>query len=304
MDSLWILISVFAALMQAVRTAGQKRLNAHLSTTATTYVRSIFGLPFLVVYLIVIHHYGGRELPTLSTTFWLYSFGAALAQVVATWLLIYLFTLRNFAVGSMLPKSDIMMTAVLGSLFFSEAISAAGWIAIVVTLAGVFLIGGGKTDSGALLKLVRNPFAAFTSRPIQVGLATGLAFTFSYLFLREASLSLGFPFIESAAWTVVAVIIIQVAVVGVWLWIREPTSFPAMWQHRKPGFFVGITSALGSIGWFTAMTLQNASYVKAVGQVEAVFALLISWFYFREKSSAAEFIGIALIAAGVLIFLL
>ncbi len=304
MGSLWIAISIFAALMQAVRTAGQKRLNAHLSTMATTYVRSLFGLPFLVVYLMIIHSSGTDPVPTLPRVFWLYSLGAALAQVIATWLLIYLFTLRNFAVGSMLPKSDIMMTAILGSVFFSESISLAGWFAIIVTLAGVFLIAGGKTNAGAWRDTLRHPLATFTSLPVQIGLATGLAFTFSYLFLREASLSLGLPFVAAAAWTVVAVILIQVVVVGIWLVFREPSAFAAMWHHRKPGFFVGLTSALGSIGWFTAMTMQNASYVKAVGQVEAIFALLISWLYFREKSSIAEVTGIALLAAGVLLFLI
>jgi len=304
MELAWILISVFAALMQAVRTAGQKRLHAHLSTMATTYVRSIFGLPFLILYLIAVQAGAGNTLPTLAAPFWLYALGAALAQVLATWLLIYLFTLRNFAVGSMLPKSDIMMTAILGSLFFSESISAAGWLAITVTLVGVFLIGGGKLGTSGLTQTFRAPLSAFSSRPVQVGLATGLSFTFSYLFLREASLSLGLPFVQSAAWTVVAVTLLQVLIVGAWLLLREISAFPAMWRHRRPGLFVGVTSALGSIGWFTAMTMQNASYVKAVGQVEAIFALLISWFYFRESSSGAEIAGIVLIALGVLLFLI
>jgi hypothetical protein len=33
---------------------------------------------------------------------------------------------------------------------------------------------------------------------------------------------------------------------------------------------------LASAGWFSAMTLQNAAYVKAVGQIELVFAFLAS----------------------------
>ena len=35
-----------------------------------------------------------------------------------------------------------------------------------------------------------------------------------------------------------------------------------------PALGIGACGMLASVGWFTAMTLQNASYVRAVGQVE------------------------------------
>ena len=54
MDHLWIWLTVFASLMQAVRIAGQKQLNAHVSTMGTTYVRSALGLPVMLVYLIAV----------------------------------------------------------------------------------------------------------------------------------------------------------------------------------------------------------------------------------------------------------
>ena len=71
-----------------------------------------------------------------------------------------------------------------------------------------------------------------------------------------------------------------------------------------PSLFVGITSAIGSIGWFTAMAMQNASYVKAVGQVEVIFTVLISTLYFRERITAMEYAGIATIVVAVLMFVL
>ena len=49
MDYLWIVISVFAALMQAVRTAAQKTLNQRMSNLGTTYVRALVGLPSMVL---------------------------------------------------------------------------------------------------------------------------------------------------------------------------------------------------------------------------------------------------------------
>ena len=46
-----------------------------------------------------------------------------------------------------------------------------------------------------------------------------------------------------------------------------------LWPNLRLSAFIGLTSAVGSIGWFTAFALQNASYVRAVGQIEVVFTL-------------------------------
>ena len=67
---------------------------------------------------------------------------------------------------------------------------------------------------------------------------------------------------------------------------------------------VGVSGMLGSAGWFTAMTLENAAYVRAVGQVELVFTFIASCFFFRERSTALELAGIVLIVGGIVILLL
>ncbi|MEL6421428.1 MAG: EamA family transporter, partial [Pseudomonadota bacterium] len=101
-----------------------------------------------------------------------------------------------------------------------------------------------------------------------------------------------------------AVVLLQVIGFGIWFVSSGAAEQPTVRAHWRPSLFVGITSAVGSIGWFTAMTLVNAAYVKAVGQIEAVFALAISAFYFRERVSRTEMVGMALIVASVLVFLL
>jgi len=67
---------------------------------------------------------------------------------------------------------------------------------------------------------------------------------------------------------------------------------------------VGVTSMLGSFGWFVAFALQNAAYVKAVGQVELVFTFLASYFVFKERSTRKELLGIGLIVASILLLVL
>ncbi len=138
-----------------------------------------------------------------------------------------------------------------------------------------------------------------------VGLLTGFSFCLSYLFLREASLVLDVgsrPW--RAAWTMVVVTSMQVVGLGIWLLLSDIREFARLPALLRPCLFIGVTSAMGSVGWFTAMALQNASYVKAVGQVEVVFTVLISTFYFRERIRRIEYVGIATIVIGVLLFVL
>ncbi len=95
---------------------------------------------------------------------------------------------------------------------------------------------------------------------------------------------------------------LQTVCLGIWLAVREPVVFTQMWSMRGIASFIGLTSALGSIGWYSAFALQNASYVRAVGQIEAVFTMAISWLYFREKVTALELAGIVVTLVGVLMF--
>lgn len=303
MELIWIPISIGAAMMQAVRTAGQKSLNARLSTMIVTYVRSIFGMPILLAYLWAVQAATDAPLPHFHIFFFIYSFAASVAQVAGTILLIQLFTLRNFAVGSTLIKTDVMMTAVIGSILFSEAISGLGWMALALTLGGVLMLTVSRTGMRGFI--VPSDATVPGIRSTMMGLAAALAFTFSYLFLREAALSLeaGDSFMRAAC-TAISVTGIQVVFLGLWLLWRDPRGLASMFPEWRLCCFIGLTSALGSIGWFTAMTIENASYVRAVGQVEAIFTLLISHFYFREDMNAAELLGIGVIVAGVLLFLL
>ena len=299
----WIPLAVFAALMQAVRTAAQKQLNQGMSTLGTTYVRSLFGLPVLLVFLSAVTLYTGRGAPDYNPLFLLHTAGGALTQVLATALLIYMFRLKNFAVGTMLTKTDLILTAIIGTLLFAEHVSPLGWVAILIVMGGVTLMLLRKTGTAAF-QTRGAALSHLLGRPMQVALACALLFSFSYLFLRAATLELGTQhhFLWRAGWTVVLATALQIVCLGLWLTVKEPAVFRQMWLMRGIASFIGLTSALGSIGWYSAFALQNAAYVRAVGQIEAVFTLAISWLYFREKITRLELMGIALTVTGVLMF--
>lgn len=309
MDHLWIALAVTGALLQAIRTAAQRDLNKHLSTLATTYVRSLYGLPVLVLYLLVVLAMTGERTPRFDLAWLVYTFIGAMAQVVATMLLIRMFSLRSFGVGTMLTKIDVVMTAILGAIFFSEVLSLGGVVALLVVTAGVVLMSLERTQRSGWLVSEASGGDTTVLRPVLadkalwVALGCALAFSISFLTYREAALVIGEgSFLWRGAWTVVVAILMQTVIVGAWLAWREPGLGAKLRPHFALSSFIGATSAVGSICWFTAFALQNASYVRAVGQIEVVFTLLVSALYYRERVSALEYAGIALTVLGVLLF--
>lgn len=99
-------------------------------------------------------------------------------------------------------------------------------------------------------------------------------------------------------------VVIQTILMGIYLAWREPGQLKAVLVHWRPSLSVGVTGALASVFWFSAFTLQNAAYVRALGQIELVFTMLASVIFFREKVKGLELLGIAFIIAGILILVL
>ncbi|MEZ5854975.1 MAG: EamA family transporter [Hyphomicrobiaceae bacterium] len=304
MEHLWIAAAVLAALAQSVRHASLKELNQHLSIAATTYARMLFGLPFLGLYLWGVQSWIGTPLPEPNPRFWAYIAFTALTQVLMTGLMVRLFQLGNFAVGVMLTRADVMLTALIGTALFAEIITRAGWLAIALTFAGVLTASAGRLPRSAwniggtsLTSLLFGP-------TIRIGLAGALVAALSYLALRQAILSLDPKFHPVMRSAYAATIMTLISFVGgaLYIAIAEPRAIARIWRWRHIAVVVGLASALGSIGWFTASALANAAYVAAAAQVQVLFVVLISRYWFRESIRPLEIAGIALIVAGVLIF--
>ena len=296
---LWIAFTMFAVVMQSVRTAGQKQLSSTLDPLTVTMVRFLYGLPFAAIYLWAVWSPApDAGLPGL--TFWIFTVAGGLAQIVATVLLVKLFALRNFAVGTTFARTEAFLTAMLGTLLFGEALGGLAWLGVMVSVAGVVALSVTRTSGSLTLDRT-----TFFSRAGAYGLATGGLFALSSLSIRTASHSLGMPDpLSSAALTLVAMLLVQTTICVGWTAARDAGAFRAMLRHGRLCVVVGLTSALGSVGWFTALTLERAAYVKALGQAEFVLSLMISTLVFKERSSAAELSGIALVAAGIVVLLL
>ncbi|MBT8005693.1 MAG: EamA family transporter, partial [Rhodospirillales bacterium] len=107
----------------------------------------------------------------------------------------------------------------------------------------------------------------------------------------------------SAATTLTVMVAMQAAALLAYLGIRDRAQIVSIMRNWKPCLFVGLTSVTGSALWFTAFTLQQVSYVKALGLVEMVLVILITTFFFKEHISRKEITGMALVTLGIILLL-
>ncbi len=279
--------------MQSVRTAAQKQIAQSLSASTTTLIRYLFGLPFALAYYFVLRYTYQEEAVVGNAVFYRAASSAAIAQIFATVLLIKALSLRNFAVGTALVKTEALLTAIIGALFFSAILSPIAYLSVVIGVIGVLIASNWKVSFSDL----------FQNESIKFGVGAGLGFALASLWIREASLSLELPRLLSAAAVLLYMVLIQTVMCLLFVLIRESSQLSLMLARWRSCVFIGFSSLAGSIGWFTAMSLQDAAVVKTLGQTEFVITLLITYFYFGERITAKECVGIMLVALSVILLI-
>ena len=286
--------------MQNIRSVLQKYLKGRLSTTGATFCRFGYAAPLTVLYLTGLVVFLGYDIPGVNTQFFLYASVGAVAQIMGTATLVSLFSMRNFAVGTTFSKTETIQAAVFGIVVLGETISAPAIFAILLSLVGVIMIS--MTQSALTAReLVTN----LLNKTALIGLASGAFFGVSAVTYRAAALSLdGGDFVVKGATTLVFVTIFQTILMAIYMRIREPGQLTAVLSSWKISAWVGLVGMLGSVGWITAMTIEKAAYVRALGQIELVFTFAASYLFFRERSSVMEILGIFIVTLGILALLL
>ena len=281
----WILFTLMAAFMQAWRNAFQKQLSTTVDVYGVTLARFIFALPLALIYISCLYHFQPvTDSVHFNLRFAIYVLIAALSQIAATALMVQLFKQKNYAIGVGLAKSEAVLAAIIAVVFLSDHLSLLGWFGVAVGGFAVFLMSKGRD------------FSDFSVPTLCIGIGSGLCFAITSLLVREASLELtNLPFIHRAAWVLLMVIGTQCFLLLMYLGIFRRATLWAMWQRIGLTFRVSLCSFLASLGWFSAMSMQSVPIVKTLGQVEIIFSMLISAYFFKEKLARAEHLGIVLV---------
>jgi drug/metabolite transporter (DMT)-like permease len=209
-----------------------------------------------------------------------------------------LFQQRNFTIGITFKKVEVLLAAGFGLLFLGEGVSLPALGAISLGVLGVIIISDTPQKAGS-----EGP--RFFNKATALGLSCAVLFGACAVFYRGATLHIFAADVFSrASVTLMVAISMQFLGMAVYLSWREPGQITEVIRAWRVAIWVGLLSLLGSLAWFTAFTLQNAAYVKALGQVEILASFAISVFVFGEKMRLSEAMGIVLLSASVVLLIL
>ena len=288
---MWILITLFAAGCQSIRTAYQNTLAREAGFLHATMSRSLYGLPLVSLYLLACYFiFGWVSLPD-DMSFWLAASVCAVAQIMATYLMLRVFQSGSFALGTLLAKTEAVLAALIGLPLLHYTLTLGSWLGIALGVLGALVM---SVKWKNLAQIHKDASLIF-------GLGSGLCFAITSVTASMASHALSGSIITSAGVTLWYVLALQ-SVILCTIQIVKSRDLLAPFR-RKPmlSMKVGIYSSLGSIAWFTGFALVNPALVKTLGQIEILGTLYYSKRRFSESISKQQWIGGTMIIASVIL---
>lgn len=297
---LWIWVTIVAAIGQTVRGTYQKKLKVPLGDLGASYVRFSYALPFAFIWMFGYVAWSGATLPELNIPFLLWTTAAGVTQIIFTVLLVTLFSHRSFAAGTAFSKTEVIQAVIFEAIILGYIVSLEIGVAILIGVIAVFLLSLAKSS----LTLV-NLCSSFFTRQTAIGLASGAFLGFCTVAYRAAADALeSDDLVVRASVTAAVSVLIQSILMGFWIWRRAPQQLIASIIYWRQGIIVGLSGAISTACWFIAFSLYAVGPVRAVGQIELLLVLGISFFYFGERPSIKEIFAMLLLVVSIVMVLL
>lgn len=290
---MWIPITLAAATFQILRTSRQHQLRSILSVNGAGFVRYACGFPLAVVVSLVTFGIVGDPIPAIPARFWLIVAGAGTSQILGTVALLRAFDLRDFAIGTVYAKTEVIQVAIVSAIALGEPLRPLGWVAALLCMAGVAWLAAPERVLD-IVGRAGDPAAI-------MGIVAGGCFATAAVGIRAASTSLeGGSTWDHALTTLTVMLGVQTVINAAWLAWRDPPELGRVARAWRVALPVGILSLCGSAGWAVAVTLTNAAKVRTLGQVELVIAFAISAWVFHQQHTRAEYAASGLVLVGVI----
>lgn len=298
--ALWVWVTIGAAVSQTIRSALQKDLKAPLGDLGASLVRFSYAIPFAWMGVWGYGEYTGVGLPIFQHSFFLWVFVAGIMQLLFTILLVTMFSHRSFAAGTAFSKTEVIQAALFEALIIGYIVNLQVGIAIIIGVVAVFMLSLAKSSL-----TFGNLMASLMTRQTAIGLASGATLGFCTVAYRAATDSLeGADLLMRAGMTGAVAVVIQSVIMITWMWFRARQQLINTFIHWRRCLFVGLAGAISTACWFYAFSAHAVAPVRAVGQIELIFVLGISYFYFREKPTWQELVAMLLLAVSIVMVLL
>jgi len=292
----WIFLTLCATVLQTFRNIGQKKLGQRLDSLSASWSRFI--LPFPIAILVVI-----LTVKNINHDFFYHCAICAIFQIFGNSLMVKTLQTKNFSVGIAFYKTEALQAAIVGVIIFNQHVSLVTILAIIIATIGVIMISNLKFRHGKkeFFKSLKSPSTGF-------GLLSGFCFTITGFNLKFATANLvtqELSQINSGLLTLMWVIFLQnlfyILTKSLQKRLKNDLKNIFNAENKSTFFKTGFFSFCGAVCWFCAYSFGDVILIKTLGQIEIIFALLVSHFMMKEKNNLTQIIGIFLVLIGIIV---
>jgi drug/metabolite transporter (DMT)-like permease len=292
---LWIPATIAASLLQTARNLTQRSLTDIIGVVGATQVRFLFGLPFALLFLVIVCALLGRLPPALNSATLGYTLWGALTQIAATALMLAAMRVNSFAVTTAYTKTEPVQVALFGALLLGDQLGWPKFAAIVFATIGVIVVSwkpGEKLSAAGL-------------RPAVLGITAGAFFALSAIGFRGAILALPEGGFMIRATTILALgLFLQTVILTVYMVVADRRALMLSLRNWRRSLSAGFLGAAASQCWFIGFSLTSAANVRTLALIEVPLAQVASRRIFSENTSRREILGMAMIVIGVGVLLM
>ena len=295
----WVIITAIASLSQTLRSVFQKNIIEDVGVLASAYSRFIFALPFVALLAgLFLEPQEIVLLKTISSKAWFFLLTASICQIVFTIILIKLFTLRSFAIGVAFSKTEVIQTTILEIIIIGFILTSHVFLSIIVGFIGMLFMSKQKLLGNLGYN---NLFLKQVTLGVLCGIFLGLSSVLYKVALDSVTTDLIYKKVLVLSFLA---LLFQSVIFGTYIVGTEGRqNILKLLSIWKKGLPVGFFGCLATFCWFSAFSLVDATFVRAVGQLEIVFSVLISYIFYKEKITGFELIGMSLITVSILALL-
>ena len=215
-----------------------------------------------------------------------------------TIILIKLFTLRSFAIGVAFSKTEVIQTTLLEIIIIGFILTSHVFLSIIIGFIGMLFMSKQKLIG----KLGYNTlFLKQVTLGVLCGIFLGLSSVLYKVALDSVITDLIYKKVLVLSFLALA---FQSVIFGTYIVSTEgKQNVVKLFSIWKKGLPVGFFGCAATFCWFFAFSLVDATFVRAVGQLEIVFSVLITYIFYKERITGFELIGMSLITISILALL-
>ena len=282
---MWIILSLFAGLGDALRDASSKKFSARLPNILIASAYSTFALPFLLPLLLF-------NIPDqIPKNFWYLSAATSSLHVVGGLILVRALQLGELSLSAPLTAFTPVFLIIIAPLITGESLSYWGIVGSFMVVIGSYLLNLSKANAGFCA-----PFKALLHAP-----AARLMLLLSFIWSITGSIDrIAVQHFPLYFWAPAQMLLISLLYLPLVIYKKQLGAFNNKTTLTRL-IMLGGFNAFSFLTYLYALTLAPVYFVICVKRSSIIFSILLGKKLFAEENIAEKLLGAGCMIFGVAI---